>query len=191
MDTRISVHDKKVFLRWFLKNYQLKRRESVWILNYLINHESILETVHFIREVKDCPRGMIITAQCSEAVSFRFYKNHIMTTDAEKSFHDIRMNRTEPIYIQLNFKNSHQSPNYAAVMEESPHDNENMVLTMNEITDLEQLLDSVLYKTQRQILWKKIDQALDNRELESFIEYSRQLQELEMRLEDRKKDKQL
>ena len=38
-----------------------------------------------------------------------------MTTDAEKSFHDIRLNRDEDIYIQLNFKSSFQNANYVAI----------------------------------------------------------------------------
>lgn len=179
MNTRVSVHDKKLFLRWFLRNYQLKRRESVWILNYLINHESVLENVHFVREVKDCPRGMIITAQCSEAASFRFYKNRILTTDAEKSFHDIRMNCTDAIYIQLNFKNSHQSPDYAAVMEESPYDREEVALTNHEIFSLQQLLDTSLYNMQKALFLREIDLALDNRNEERFHKYTLRLQELE------------
>ena len=44
-----------------------------------------------------------------------------MTTDAEKSFHDIRLNRDEDIYIQLNFKSSFQNANYVAVLEENPY----------------------------------------------------------------------
>lgn len=191
MNTRVSVHDKKVFLRWFLRKYQLKRRESVWILNYLINHENLLENVHFVREVKDCPRGMIITAQCSEAASFRFYKNHIMTTDAEKSFHDIRMNRLDPVYIQINFKNSHQSPEYAAVMEENPYDVQDTSLSLSELLSLEQLLENSLYETQRKLLLSKIDLALDNREHDLFLDYTKQLHILESKFSSKKKDKQL
>ena len=44
-----------------------------------------------------------------------------MTTDAEKSFHDIRLNRDEDIYIQLNFHESSSTlPQYVAVLEENP-----------------------------------------------------------------------
>lgn len=191
MDTTVSVREKKLFLRWFLKNYQLKRRESVWILNYLINYESILENVHFVREVKDCPRGMVITAQCSEAASFQFYKNHILTTDAEKSFHDLRMNRTEAIYIQLNFKKSHQSPEYAAVMEENPYNDQEMVLSVNEMQNLEHMLDRSLYNTQKSLLLEKIDQALDNREHEKFRQYTKDLHTLETKYRGMQKNKQL
>lgn len=46
MQTPVSVNEKKDFIRWFLNHYQLKRRECVWILNYLMSHDSLMEKVH-------------------------------------------------------------------------------------------------------------------------------------------------
>jgi len=120
MSTPVSVNEKKDFIRWFLNRYQLKRRESVWILNYLMSHDQLMEKVHFVEEAQFCPRGLIMSTHCTREVPFRFYKDNIMTTDAEKSFHDIRLNRDEDIYIQLNFHGSRQSHQYAAVLEENP-----------------------------------------------------------------------
>lgn len=179
MNTQISVHAKKKFLRWFLSHYQLKSRESIWILNYLMNHESILEYVHFVREVKDCPRGLVLTAKGSDEPSFRFYKNQILTTDPEKSFHDIRMNRSEAVYVQLNFKNNFQSPEYAGVMEENPYDDQNGCLTANELRSVEYILEKTLYRKQKELLLTKIDESLDKREYDAFIRYSKQLLKLE------------
>ena len=56
----------------------------------------------------------------SESIPFRFYKGNLMTADAEKSFHDLRLHRDEKMYIQLNFPNSHPVPDYASVREENP-----------------------------------------------------------------------
>jgi len=39
METSISNKDKKTFVRWFLKRFDLKRRECVWILNYIVGHD--------------------------------------------------------------------------------------------------------------------------------------------------------
>ena len=61
-----------------------------------------------------------MSTHCVSEVPFRFFKENVMTTDAEKSFHDIRLNRDEEIYIQLNFQSSFQTPQFAAVMEENP-----------------------------------------------------------------------
>ncbi|MDC3415368.1 ReoY family proteolytic degradation factor [Aquibacillus salsiterrae] len=181
MNTSISIKDKKEFIRWFLSNYQLKKRESVWILNYLINHDSLLNKVHFIREARYCPRGIVISTHCSKDVPFRFYKNHIVTTDAEKSFHDIRLNREEPIYIQLSFKNSNQCAAYVAVLEDNPFLPDDFFITKKEKKLAKDVLDISLFEYQKSQIQKKIDQSLDKRNKEKFHYYSKQLDELEKR----------
>lgn len=85
-----------------------------------MSHDQLMEKVHFVEEAQFCPRGLIMSTHCVDNVPFRFYKENIMTTDAEKSFHDIRLNREEDIYIQLNFKSANLSYQYAAVLEENP-----------------------------------------------------------------------
>lgn len=52
MQTPVSVNEKKDFIRWFLNHYQLKRRECVWILNYLMSHDSLMEKVHFVEQAE-------------------------------------------------------------------------------------------------------------------------------------------
>lgn len=121
MNTPVSVNEKKDFVKWFLNNYQLKQRECVWILNYLMSHDQLMHKVHFVEHAKYCPRGLVMSANCVKDTPFHFFKQNVMTTDAEKSFHDIRLNRDEDIYIQLNFKSSFQNANYVVVLEENPY----------------------------------------------------------------------
>ena len=66
----VNVLEKKRFINWFLNNYQLKRRESVWILNYLMNHERVLEHVHFVDEARLCPKGVVISTKCVDDPPF-------------------------------------------------------------------------------------------------------------------------
>ena len=61
MTAMVPVAAKKDFVRWFLKRYKLKRRECVWILNYLLSHEQLLQNVHFTDEAHYCPRAMVIS----------------------------------------------------------------------------------------------------------------------------------
>lgn len=178
MSTSISIQDKKVFINWFLDNYQLKKREGVWILNYLINHESLLSNVHFIREARFCPRGMIISAKCSDEVAFRFYKDHIVTTDAEKSFHDLRLNRHEPIYIQLAFKNAYQSAEYSAVLEDNPFLPDDFFITKREKQLAKEFLNYSLFEYEKKQLMEKIDDALDQNDDSKFMYYTDKLNEL-------------
>lgn len=179
MQTPISVQDKKSFIQWFLDHYQLKKRESVWILNYLVNHNEILANVHFVREVKFCPRGIIMTSHCSEESPFRFYKNHLVTTDAEKSFHDIRLNQHEPLYIQLNFENAKQNSFYVAVLEENPYIPDEYFITKKDQDLARQLLEKSLYEYKRNTLIKEIDYSLDEMDQKKFMRLVDQLHRLE------------
>ncbi|MCT2537376.1 ReoY family proteolytic degradation factor [Aquibacillus koreensis] len=191
MSTSVSIKDKKEFIRWFLSNYQLKRRESVWILNYLINHDSLLKKVHFVREARYCPRGIVISTHCSKDVPFRFYKNHIVTTDAEKSFHDIRLNRNDPIYIQLSFKNSVQCASYVAVLEDNPFLPEDFFITNKEKRIAKSVLEISLFEYQKERLQNKIDDALDHRDKEAFKKYSEELYHLEQHFETSRENTKL
>ena len=178
MQTSVSVNDKKSFIRWFLNNYQLKKRESVWILNYLLNHEEILANVHFVRDAKFCPRGIIMTSYCSKETPFRFNKNHIVTTDADKSFHDIRLNQKEPLYIQLNFKNAYQNPIYAGVLEVNPYVPDEYSITETDRTLAKKILEKTIFDFKLKEIQKAIDRALDEKDQQKFSYLTNELKQL-------------
>lgn len=183
MHSPISVQDKKTFIQWFLNHYHMQKRESVWILNYICNHHDILAHVHFVRNIKDCPRGIIITSECyadENDVPFRFHKNHVVTCDPERSFHDIRLNRHEELYIQLNFYNSHQCALYVAVLEENPyHTEHNLHHKKRDKENANQLLDQLLLNYKRASLKKEIDQSLDQLDEVTFKKLSNELLKIE------------
>jgi uncharacterized protein YpiB (UPF0302 family) len=168
MTTPVSVNEKKDFIRWFLNHYQLKRRECVWILNYLMSHDQLMEKVHFVEQAQYCPRGLIMSTHCVDKVPFRFYKENVMTTDAEKSFHDIRLNRDEDIYIQLNFHASNQAHQYVAVLEENPYVPKHLQVNEKDGKAAEQMLEKSIERFQREKLLQLIDEALDRQDREAF-----------------------
>jgi len=180
MNTPVSIKEKKEFIQWFLNNYQLKKRENVWILNYLVNHPELLANVHFVREIKLCPRSIIMSTHCSKETAFRFYKNQLATTDAEKAFHDIRLNRDEALYVKLNFKNARQSPDYMAVVEENPFMTNEYFITEEDKQSAKELLDYSVYRYKRNQLKREIDLALDQLDQKKFLELSDKLYNLEL-----------
>ncbi|MBS2969396.1 YpiB family protein [Metabacillus sp. KIGAM252] len=178
MMTPVSVHEKKDFIRWFLNHYQLKRRECVWILNYLMSHDALMERVHFVEQAQYCPRGIIMSTHCVEEVPFRFYKENVMTTDAEKSFHDIRLNREEELYIQINFRSSYQSPHYAAVMEGNPFMPKHLNGNEKDRLIAERVLESAIQNYQKDKLLQLIDEALDRHDEDAFKDLTNKLNAL-------------
>ena len=178
MTTHVSVNEKKDFIRWFLNKYQLKRRECVWILNYLMSHDQLMKKVHFVEKAQYCPRGLIMSTHCVDDVPFRFYKDNVMTTDAEKSFHDIRLNRDEDIYIQLNFRASFHSPQYVAVLEENPYIPKHLQINEKDQILAEQFLERSILNFQKDKIMKLIDAALDRGDEAEFKRLTEQLKRL-------------
>nr|WP_246880535.1 ReoY family proteolytic degradation factor [Sporosarcina sp. 6E9] len=173
----VPVATKKEFVRWFLKRYKLKRRECVWILNYLLSHEQILQNVHFTDEAHYCPRAMIISTTKSESIPFRFYKGNLMTADAEKSFHDLRLHEDEKMYIQLNFPNNHSCPQYASVREENPFLPSYLQVSEMDRKTAERLVEESIAAMTKETLMKGINEALDTNDKERFITLSNLLNE--------------
>lgn len=169
MKAMVPVDAKKDFVRWFLKRYKLKRRECVWILNYLLSHETLLKNVHFTDEAHYCPRAMVISTTKSESIPFRFYKGNLMTADAEKAFHDLRLYEDEKMYIQLNFPKNNLCPNYASVREENPFLPSYLQVSEADKKIAEQLVEESIEKMTEEMLRREIDETLDRNDKERFM----------------------
>ncbi|WP_408022386.1 MULTISPECIES: ReoY family proteolytic degradation factor [Solibacillus] len=174
----VPLNDKKLFIRWFLKNFQLKRREGVWILNYLLSNDELLENVHFVDEAHYCPRSIVMSTIETTSIPFRFYKENIMTSDAEKAFHDLRINAHESIYFQLNFPSIPPDPLYLAVLEENPYVPKDLFISEKDRLAAQRLLENSVLEFQEQQLLREIDEALDAGDKDRFFELSNLLQAL-------------
>ena len=101
-----------------------------------------------------------------------------MTTDAEKSFHDIRLNREEDIYIQLNFRTAYSSYQYAAVLEENPYLPKNLPGNEQDQHIAESILEESLNRFEEERLLKLIDVSIDERDHAQFTLLSNRLKRL-------------
>ncbi|MFN7252220.1 MAG: ReoY family proteolytic degradation factor [Anaerobacillus sp.] len=178
MSSTISVLEKKDFLKWFLNNYQLKRRECAWLLNYLMSDDDLMEKVHFVESAEYCPKSLIISANDVDSIPFSFQKRQHVTMDAEKSFHDIRLNKEEEIYIQLNFKDAKKNPQYVSVLEDNPFipidkDTEKLFSLFADL-----IIDQAKYQFEKKRLLQLIDEALDTGDKDNFLKYSEMLRNL-------------
>jgi uncharacterized protein YpiB (UPF0302 family) len=173
----VTVEQKKEFLRWFLGNYQLRRRESVWILNFLLSNDKLMHKVHFVEKADVTPRGIIVSTRCAEVdVPFRYYKDNLMNTDAEKCFHDIRLNRDDDIYIEFNFKDKYNFKEYCEVLEDNPFDESDTSEFEEQATHF---LDYCLYEFKVEQLKKRIDEAIDDGDEELFMKLTDELSKIE------------
>lgn len=169
----VPLSEKKQFIRWFLEHYELKKRECIWLLNYLVADDRLMENVHFIRHAEYCPKAIIMSTRCTQDVPFQYFKKHVMTVEPEKAFHDIRLYCDETLYVQLNFKNNAQSPEYAAVLEENPYYDEQISETYASMA--ETVINKAEKEFERKNLLRLVDMALDAEDEQWFYELTGKL----------------
>lgn len=179
MGSMITVNEKKDFLRWFLQSFQLKRRECAWLLNYLISDDSLMEKVHFVERAEFCPKAIIISTTDVEHIPFTFHKHKHVTMDAEKAFHDIRLNNEEDIYVQLHFVGSKSNILYVTVLEENPFVPESLEMSSTYGVLAEMILDQSIEAYEKSKLALEIDKALDEKDEERFNELSAKMKNFE------------
>ncbi|SDN61443.1 Uncharacterized protein YpiB, UPF0302 family [Tenuibacillus multivorans] len=180
----ISSIEKNAFIKWYLSNFKTEHREMVWLLEYVMKRDYLLKHVHFVFEAHLCPRSIIISTKEKEKRPFRYYKDHVVTTDVDKAFHDIRLNPEETLYIEMVYDNVRQSLHYAEVLEDNPYLPEDYYLQNEDYILLEKIMEETTYKSKVQFIKSKIDQALDIGDMDLFFKWSEELKKLQ-RLDNR------
>jgi uncharacterized protein YpiB (UPF0302 family) len=171
----IHVAEKKQFIKWFLDRFELQNREAEWLLQYLCSNDQLLERVHFIDNFRNLPKTILISAKDVQMTPFKFYKNKRVTSDVEKAFLDIHNHPTEDIYIGLFFKDRASSPEYAAVLEANPLDDTKESTDALVELQAEIILDQSIRDFEYDRLLRAIDDALDNRNRQLFLELTNDL----------------
>lgn len=162
----VSVNEKRTFLKWILNNYAMKQREAVWILNYFASHDHNMERLHFVeKSLAIGHNAFSISTTCVKEAPFAMLIKEELTTDAERCFHHIRRSlaNDEHFYIEVNFKNSLYSPQYAGVLEDNPKLKD--VKIHNNITDNAK---KFINEMERRNVLHLIDLALDAKDQERF-----------------------
>jgi len=189
MSSRVQLKDKKKFIKWFLENYQLKRRESLWIMNYLLNHDIVLNKTKFIEKAHATPRGIRMSTVGMNEPDFRFYKDGIEFPDPEKAFHEVRLNWHSDLYLELIFPEAFLTKKYLEVVEDNPYAPWNDTVSKELENHVEDELDRLQLKERKEELLKEIDSALASEEKDNFYELTDELKGIENYLDKRMSNK--
>ena len=158
MEQTISIDDKRSFLKWFLRHYQLKNRECVWLLNYILSDNQMINILRFVDTITDCPRAMMISEKSTQDPSFLYRKGSVETNQPEKAFHDIRLDTTELIFVKLIFPESSRSSEFVSVLEENPFTLKQLHLQYGKVA--EEFLQESMINFRKEKLYQGIDKFL-------------------------------
>jgi uncharacterized protein YpiB (UPF0302 family) len=179
MSNSVSAAKKKGFIEWFLSRYKLQKNEAIWLLSYLSSSQQILRKVHFVKHFcHTYPKSIIVSTTCCKMASFQFVKNKHIGSDVESAFYDIWSYPNEDLYIALYFKDRDTCPNYTAVLEGNPMEEQDLVQEHLISLFAELLLDNAVQEFKKQELYKQIDDALAIRDKQRFLYLSKQLKEM-------------
>lgn len=174
MKVHPTIIKKKMFLQYFLENYELKNIDCEWLLEHLSEKEHYLENIHFVANVSNYPKGIVLSTNCSEKISFLFHKRHLFSTEVDRAFHEIRFHRNEPMFIQINFSESKTNPLYQQILSDD-------LSIIDKDIYIKQLIKSTkytLHKSKVIFLKKQIDQALDKGDKKLFIKLTNNLKKM-------------
>lgn len=169
----MSCDDKKrQFLKWFLQHHQLKDKESLWILHYLLNHDFLLSRIHFIQEASDYPNGLVMATEDMKDSDFYFYHQGKVSKNPEEAFQAIRCNWRDDYYIELRFPDVDAAYLYFDLFDQGQAEEEEIQATFKELMD-EMRRDQEIKKVRT-----AIDQALEKNDFLTLEKLSARLKEL-------------
>jgi len=173
----MEISQKREFLEWFLKSVPVATREILWILNYIANHDVILDNVRIIEQVEKTPRGILfVSTEVTHSQSIVLYKAGLEFQDVNQIFHEIRMHSEEELFLEFKFLNAWKTSSYLEVLEDNPHSSWNEEVENSQ--DIEEFLEEEAKLAQIKALSEEIDLALAQKDAEKFTELSHQLSEL-------------
>lgn len=184
MNSSVSNSEKKHFLKWVTSNFVMKRRESLWILEYLFSHNLMLEKTHFVEDVSKTPRGIYMSVVGNEKPDFRFYKNGHTFEDGMQAFHEVRLNWSSPLYIEIDFDDAWQYPEYLTILEDNPYASWNDSISKALSNSVDNALTYETLVFAREQLLKDIDKALVDRDKESFAILTNDLSEVDYQISE-------
>ena len=171
----INVSDKKDFLVWLVNNVSFSQREVLWILNYLINHEAILNNVHFIEQADKTDRGIRVTTAEMNGKPIILFLTGKEFTDTDQVFHEIRMNWKKDLYLECIFEDSWQNSQYLSILEDNPFAKWNEQINEAILEQITDFFDQEERQAKIDLLYSKIDLALEQKDQENFLKLSTEL----------------
>lgn len=168
----INVREKKNFLTWMVNHVSFSRREVFWILNYLSNHEAILKNVHFVEGADQTSRGLQISDLSVAGEPMKLFLKGKVFTDTDQIFHEIRLNRTEPLYVECFFEDAWQTSEYLSILEDNPFATWDSTIAEEETEAIEKYFHVKEQEAHLKMLYAQIDQALEDGNKDAFLKLS-------------------
>ncbi|MGO2083587.1 YpiB family protein [Vagococcus sp.] len=176
----IDVEQKKTFIKWVIDSLTLKKRESYWILSYLLNHDVLLTKLMFVNNALATPRGLKISDETVAEVDsgLLLSKDGLEFDDPEQIFHEMRLNWRQTLYLEIDFPNSFHYLPYQTVLETNPYIDETNEEVVEWEKELQGYLSSLEKEAQLTSLLVAINQSIDEEDEVAFRNYTKKYKKI-------------
>lgn len=170
----IELSAKKKFLSWLIQCVPLKRKESYWLLNYLLKHEALLQHVSFVEGALDTPRGILITDDNVSGIGLEMKKGSQLIQDSQEIYSELRNNKKEALYLEVLFIERDRSIYYDEVLEENDYLPINQEAEALFFDSLDAFMAEEKRKLKKRELEKGIDTALATNNRDLFLQLTKE-----------------
>lgn len=160
--SRVDVSSKKEFLKWFLRNFEMKSYDALVALEYIYKTPRLLSNVKFVEHAYDYPQALVMTSKCGEGLPLRMFFREAMSSEINHIMEVLQLIdfSEDKLYIQLGFANKRHYKIYRDVLEDGSEDSKMSARK----TEGKQLIKEV----ELQNIYNQIDISLDNRDEAMF-----------------------
>ncbi|MDQ0199820.1 YpiB family protein [Neobacillus ginsengisoli] len=174
----VSSIEKGNFLKWFLENNRLKRTDARRIIEYIINHFPIIENVTFTEKVIQGEKNIVISSVNSDEPAFVYYYKRGKTEDVSMVLNQFMMNPSEKVNIIIHFSGKMLNHQYLQLIEKDLSSNiRKYEQSQRDANEVDKLIGKVIQESEKELLRKQIDVALDQKNEELFIKLVKKLKE--------------
>jgi uncharacterized protein YpiB (UPF0302 family) len=175
----INNEKKASYIRWFLRHYQPRDYSAKWLMDYIAAYPAFLSRVKFISDYRLYEESIFISSKGINKPGFLHKKGDETSQDLERYYYKMKRNDTKPIYIEIQFPFCQISTHYLSILED---DSDDIYLSDSEKDEVEQILEFTHAQHERTQLLKKIDNALDDRDIVSFESLSSKLKAIDQHI---------
>jgi uncharacterized protein YpiB (UPF0302 family) len=176
----VSIKEKQQFLKWFLEKHRLKRLDARVLLDYILKQHHLLEKVSFGEKIQHQMKNLVISSIHSDKPGFQFHYQQNVTDQVARAMAELMAHPTERINIILHFNGKMFHHQYTQLVGNPELENIRRYERFEQYArEANILFDKIKHDSDIINIKKKIDNALDQKDEELFIQLVHLLKELE------------
>lgn len=172
-----NLAEKRELIVWFLRTNRLKKPEAARILEFIKDNKSLLSRIEFSNKLSDKKNALLVSAVYTNTFPLDFRLNNITFGSVDEVIYQLKNNPPPKLFMWLSFA----TPPSCILCSQS-HKRQVKALPSPASIAHKMLVEAVKNvnrkEAKRKTLLLKIDQCLDEKDVQEFKRLTEELQRL-------------